>query len=150
MELPSTSTSTSAEEEANQLRSRYFVAEEGNQTGDKDVKMLNANNSTRLSEIEPSYGICDRWRSRSQRVASSFAVADAVEKKRLEGLVVDAEVRDTKLERLFDVLLTFPIPLKRPRCCGHGRVVRGSFAFLQLLLPHCCAKMSLIFTTIVQ
>ena len=123
MELPSTSTSTDphpAEEEANQLRSRYLEAEKENPPG--------GNNT--LSEIKPSYGICDRWRSRSQRVASSFAVADAVEKKRLEGLVVDKEVRDTNLERLFDVLLAFPVPMKRPRCCGHGRVVRGSFALL--------------------
>ena len=126
MELPSTSTSTDphpAAEEANQLRSRYLEAEKGNQP--------DGNNT--LSEIKSSYGICDRWRSRSQRIASSFAVGGLVEKKRLEGLVVDEEVRDTKLERLFDVLLAFPFPCKRPRCCGHGRVVRGSFALLQLL-----------------
>jgi hypothetical protein len=113
--------------EANQLRSRYLAEERsaGN----------NTNSTTGLRETEPSsYGIIDRWRSYGQRISSSFAVANSVEEKRLEGfLVVDEEERDTKLERVFDVLLAFPLLLKRPRFCGQGRVATGSFALLQLL-----------------
>ena len=78
MELPSSPTTTDphpAEEEANQLRSQYLGAEEENQTSG-NMPLPNTKSSKRLSEIEPSYGICDRWRSRSQRVASSFAVGN--------------------------------------------------------------------------
>jgi hypothetical protein len=113
-----------AEQEANQLRSRYLADEE-------EAATNNTNRSS--SETGRSYGIVDRWRSRGQRIASSFAVADDVEKKRLEGLVIDQEARDTKLEKLFDCVLVPGGCCKRPRCCGKGRMAQRFFVLCQLL-----------------
>ena len=134
-----------AEEEAYQLRSRY-LAEEG-RGGGSNATPKNTNSNKGLIEIEPSYGIVDRWksrgnasygvidrwRSRNQRIASSFAVADDVEKQRLKGLVIDEETRDTKLERLFGFILLTGGCCKRPRCWGKGRVARRFFVLCQLL-----------------
>ena len=46
--------------------------------------------------------------------------------------LLDNEPRNTKLETLVDMLLAFPMPLKRSRFCGNGRAARVSFVILQV------------------
>jgi hypothetical protein len=53
------------------------LAEEG-KGGGSNVTPKDMNSNKGLVEIEPSYGIVDRWKSRGQRVASSFAPGFAV------------------------------------------------------------------------
>ena len=146
MELPASTNDTNAstisqnQAEANQLRSRYLGTEEPRNTDNNNATYKARNtgatedteNTNLSSDTGRSYGILAHWKSRSQRVSSSFAVADSVEKKMLKGLVIDDEPRGTKLETLFDVLLAFPVPLKRPRCCGKTPVVRGLFISFQV------------------
>ena len=129
MELSSSTAAQLVDEDAtSRLRNRYVTEAVIKEEGCDDSNV----NGSSSCDTE-SYGIVACWKSRGQRVASSFAVANAIERKRVEGLVVDKERRDTKLERVVDVILAFPFPSKRPRCCGHGRTARGSYAAVQLL-----------------
>ena len=84
------------------------------------------------SPVEQAYGLCDRCHRKS--VPSSFDIAFDVEKKRIEGLVIDKDPRDTKLEMVFDFFMVIFVFVKRPRICGNGTVARWSFVFLQLIM----------------
>ena len=81
------------------------------------------------SPVEQAYGLCDRCHRKS--VPSSFDVAFDIEKKRIVGLVIDTDARDTKLEMVFDFLV---LNYKRPRICGNGILARRSYVFLQSVI----------------
>ena len=119
------------------VRNRY-VAEgvkvmQGSGEKDPSINTHESGHESDAKSMTESYGIVECWKYRSlRRASSSFAVARDVQKSRVDGLVLDNEPRNTKLETLVDMLLAFPMPLKRSRFCGNGRAARASFIILQV------------------
>ena len=114
----------SAEKETIRFRSQYVTND------DPPSSSINIEQETPKQPKQP-FGFYDRC-CRKQH-PSSFTTAISVEMKRTEGLIIDNEERNTKLERVFDFFLVLML-WKRPRICGNERVARASFICLQLIL----------------
>jgi len=113
----------SAEKETIRFRSQYVTND------DPPLSSINIEKEIPKQPKQQPFGVYNRCCLK--QLPSSFTTAISVEMKRTEGLIIDNEERDTKLERVFDLVLML---WKRPRICGNERVARASFICLQLIV----------------
>ena len=70
----------------------------------------------------------------ANRRPSSYAVFQEQAREAVEGLLHDDEAHDGKWESMFEALLAFPMPFRRPQRCGKSLLAKVVFSLYQVAI----------------